>query len=74
FFATTGLSKGQVYVNGKHIGRYFTATQDGKPVGPQTELLIPPVALKAGDGNELVIFDEHGHLPSKTRLVYRATL
>jgi hypothetical protein len=69
---TTGLSKGQVYVNGRHIGRYFSATHDGKAVGPQTELVIPTAALKAGEGNELLIFDEHGHLPSKVRLVYRS--
>ena len=69
---TSGLSKGQLYVNGKHIGRYFTATADGHDVGPQTDFLIPPSALKAEGVNEIVVFDEHGHLPSRTKLVYRS--
>jgi hypothetical protein len=72
YFVTTGLSKGQLYVNGKHVGRYFTTTADGKAVGPQTELLIPSSALKADGTNEVVVFDEHGHLPSKVKLVYKA--
>ena len=71
YFVTTGLSKGQIYVNGKHIGRYFTETADGHAVGPQVEFLIPPAALKAEGVNEIVVFDEHGHLPSRTKLVYR---
>lgn len=77
YVVTTGLSKGLIQVNGRHIGRYFTQTHDGKPVGPQTELLIPASALIASNGhanvepNELMIFDEHGHLPSKVKLVYR---
>ncbi|MDP1661326.1 MAG: beta-galactosidase [Phycisphaerales bacterium] len=72
YFATNGLSKGQLYVNGRHIGRYFTATADGHEVGPQTELLVPSSALKAEGANEIVVFDEHGHLPSRTKLIYRA--
>lgn len=72
WFVTSGLSKGQLYVNGRHIGRFFTQTADGQDVGPQTDLLIPPAALKAEGLNEIVIFDEHGHLPSKTKLVFRA--
>jgi hypothetical protein len=72
YLVTTGLSKGQLYINGKHIGRYFTATEDGHEVGPQTELLVPPSALKAEGVNEIVIFDEHGHLPSRAKLVYKA--
>jgi hypothetical protein len=72
YFTTAGLSKGQLYVNGRHVGRYFTATEDGHDVGPQTELLIPSSALKHDVANELVIFDEHGHLPSRAKLVYKA--
>lgn len=72
YFVTTGLSKGQLYVNGRHIGRYFTETADGHAVGPQNELLVPASALKADGVNEVVVFDEHGHLPSRVKLVYRA--
>jgi hypothetical protein len=71
WFVTTGLSKGQLYVNGKHVGRYFTTTEAGKAVGPQTELLIPQAVLRPGENNDVTVFDEHGHLPSRTRLVYR---
>jgi beta-galactosidase len=69
---TEGLSKGQAYVNGRHLGRYFTATFSGKHVGPQTGLYVPPSFVHpAGSGgrdNEVLIFDEHGFNPSKVRL------
>lgn len=66
---TSGLSKGQVYLDGHHLGRYFTSTADHKPVGPQTHLVIPPALLAPGREHELVIFDEHGFAPSKVRVV-----
>jgi len=62
-----GMSKGQVYVNGHHVGRYFTSTAKGKPVGPQTSLLIPAGFLHTGGGNEIAIFDEHGFVPTKVK-------
>lgn len=62
-----GLTKGQVYVNGRHLGRYFVATGEGAPVGPHTSLTIPGAWLHAGN-NELVIFDEHGATPARCRL------
>ncbi|MFN0010916.1 MAG: beta-galactosidase [Phycisphaerales bacterium] len=65
---TDGLSKGQAYVNGKHLGRYFTQTEAGQKVGPQTELFVPAAWLHAGKDNEVVIFDEHGFSPAKVRL------
>jgi beta-galactosidase len=64
---TKGLSKGQVFVNDQNAGRFFTATGDGKAVGPQTRLYLPGPWLKTGT-NELVIFDEHGFDPSRVRL------
>lgn len=66
---TEGLSKGQVFVNGHNLGRYFTATAKNKAVGPQTRLTIPAAWLKAGQSNEVVIFDEHGFVPSSCRVV-----
>ncbi|MBL0871382.1 MAG: beta-galactosidase [Phycisphaerales bacterium] len=63
----TGMSKGQVYVNGHHVGRYFTSTAKGKPVGPQTSLLIPAGFLRTGAANEIAIFDEHGFVPTKVK-------
>lgn len=63
-----GLSKGQIYVNGRHICRFFTATATGKNVPPQSRCLIPASALRKGEANELMIFDEHGKAPGKVRL------
>jgi Glycosyl hydrolases family 35 len=65
----TGLTKGQIYVNGRHVSRYFTATGSGKKVPPQTRYVIPRAYLAADGADELVIFDEHGHSPSKCRLL-----
>jgi len=73
WFDTNGLSKGQVFINGKNLGRYFTATRDGKSVGPQQRLLIPDSMLKFDHSNEIVIFDEHGFNPLKTSLIARDT-
>ena len=70
---TKGLSKGQAFVNGHNLGRYFTSTATGKAIGPQTHLLIPPAWLREDGGNELLLFDEHGALPQKVRLVHRET-
>ncbi|MBC7834168.1 MAG: beta-galactosidase [Phycisphaerales bacterium] len=64
----TGLSKGQFYVNGRHIGRYFVSSDNGKPVGPQTRYIIPRQWLRSGEPSELTIFDEHGNSPAKCRL------
>jgi len=65
----TGLSKGQAIVNGRSLGRYFTATADGTDVGPQTSLFVPASWLH-GEGamNDLTLFDEHGFAPAKVKL------
>lgn len=73
WFDTLGLSKGQVFVNGNNLGRYFTATADGKAVGPQRWLYVPGSWLEPGNENEILIFDEHGFAPHRTRLVFSAT-
>jgi len=73
WFDTTGLSKGQVLVNGRNIGRYFTATRTGKAVGPQKRIYIPQCWVDPGGENELVVFDEHGFDPTKTKIVRRET-
>jgi len=70
FFEATGLSKGQLYVNGKHVGRYFVATAAGKKVPPQSRYLLPRPYLNApGENNDIVIFDEHGFAPTRAKLV-----
>ncbi len=66
---TTGLSKGQVYVNGHNLGRYFTATADGRAVGPQQHLYVPASWVNAARDNEIVVFDEHGFSPYRIRIL-----
>lgn len=69
FLDAAGLTKGQLYVNGTHVARYFTATATGKRVPPQSHYFIPSPWIKAGQPNTVLIFDEHGGDPSKCRLV-----
>lgn len=66
-----GMSKGQAYVNGHNIGRYFTSTATGKAVGPQRRLYLPEPWLHVDKPNEIVLFDEHGFDPAKVRIARR---
>jgi len=68
-FDAAGLSKGQLYINGRNVSRYFVSA-DGKPVPPQSSYLIPRPLLRAKQPNELLFFDEHGAAPSKCRMLY----
>lgn len=64
----SGMTKGQVYINGKNLGRYFVATADGVAVEPGGAMLIPTPWLVDGL-NTVTLFDEHGGNPSKVRIV-----
>lgn len=64
-----GMTKGQVYVNGNNVGRYFYATADGKAVPPAGQVWLPTPWLREGR-NELMLFDEHGGNPSKVKLAF----
>ncbi|MBX9738140.1 MAG: hypothetical protein K2X32_14555, partial [Phycisphaerales bacterium] len=64
------LSKGQLYINSRHVGRYFNATGKGKPVGPHSTMLVPSSFLIPGSTNEIAIFDEHGFTPAKVKIAY----
>jgi hypothetical protein len=68
--AMTGLSKGQAFVNGQNVGRYFTAAADGRAVGPQRRLYVPESWVKLDEENELLLFDEHGFAPHRARIVF----
>ncbi len=50
FLRCDKLTKGQVWINGFNLGRYWT------PAGPQKTLYIPGALLKKGH-NELIIFE-----------------
>lgn len=55
FLDMRGWGKGIVYVNGHHIGRYWS-------VGPQQTLYVPGCWLKKGQ-NEVVIFEQLNDTP-----------
>lgn len=63
------MSKGQAYINGNDLGRYFTQTVTGKSVGPQTDLYIPTPWVNPSEPNELLIFDEHGFDARKVKII-----
>jgi hypothetical protein len=64
-----GMTKGQVYVNGRHVCRYFVGVPGGGRVAGQESYVIPASWLASGDTpNELLLFDEHGASPSKVRV------
>ncbi|MEX1015402.1 MAG: beta-galactosidase [Phycisphaeraceae bacterium] len=65
-----GMSKGQIYLNGHNVGRYFLATPTGKAVPPQRLYYLPEPWLHTDQPNELTLFDEHGKTPTQCRLVY----
>ena len=65
---TSGLSKGQAYINGNALGRFFSSTGDGKAIEPTLELAIPSCWIHTDKPNELMIFDEHGASPAKVKL------
>ncbi|MEM0914476.1 MAG: beta-galactosidase [Planctomycetota bacterium] len=66
-----GLSKGQAYLNGHNLGRYFVATATGRAVPPQHLMYLPEPWLHTDQPNTLTLFDEHGKLPTKVKLAYR---
>lgn len=67
-----GLSKGQAYLNGHNLGRYWHQTREGKLVNPQQRLYLPACWLKSDAPNELMLFDEHGRTPDSCELAYKA--
>ena len=68
WFEPRGLTKGQLYLNGYNVGRYFHATAAGDHVGPQKRYLLPEAWLRTDEPNELRVFEEHGHSPTRSRL------
>lgn len=52
FVDTRGLGKGEVFINGRALGRFWQ-------IGPQQTLYLPGPWLKSGE-NEIVVFDLQG--------------
>lgn len=70
FLHPKAMSKGQVFLNGHNVGRYFMQTRDRKTVPPQSLYYLPEPWLNVAGDNELLLFDEHGFNPANVRLVY----
>ncbi len=62
FLHVVGAKKGQLFLNGHNLGRFWT-------IGPQQDYYLPSCWL--AEENELLIFEEHGNTPSRSSLVYR---
>lgn len=56
----TGIGKGEIWINGKSLGRFWQ-------IGPQEDYKIPVSWLLPE--NELVIFDEEGKEPRDVRIL-----
>ncbi|MBX2852976.1 MAG: beta-galactosidase [Phycisphaeraceae bacterium] len=67
-----GMSKGQIILNGHHLGGYWQQTREGKLVDADKRYYLPEAWLRLDEPNELMLFDEHGRTPGKCRLVYSA--
>ena len=65
-----GMSKGQLYLNGHNVGRYFVQTAQGKAVPPQLRYYLPEPWLLVDQPNVLILFDEHGKQPGKVKFSY----
>ena len=66
FIDTRSLSKGQVFINGQPLGRFWN-------IGPQGTLYLPAPWLKKGQ-NEIVVFDLNGQANPNLPFVAHAVL
>ena len=67
FLDMSGWGKGVLYVNGHNLGRYWTKTPDGKPVGPQLRLYCPASFLKKGSKNVVDVIEFEQTVPASIR-------
>jgi beta-galactosidase len=66
FLALPGWTKGQAWVNGFHLGRYWNR-------GPQRTLYVPATVLRPGV-NDLVVFELHATTGTRAQLTDTADL
>jgi hypothetical protein len=62
FVTLHGAKKGQLFLNKRNVGRFWD-------IGPQEWYYLPECWLK--DENELLVFEEHGHMPVRCKLEFR---
>lgn len=61
FLHVAGAKKGQLFLNGRNIGRFWK-------IGPQHDYYLPPCWMEGE--NELLLFDEQGKSPSPSKLLF----
>lgn len=66
FLELDGWTKGVVFLNGFHLGRYWN-------IGPQLTLYVPAPLLRSGT-NEIVVFELHGVKEPRVQLIDRHKL
>ncbi|MCJ7543067.1 MAG: beta-galactosidase [Phycisphaerae bacterium] len=62
FLHIAGAKKGQIFVNGHNVGRFWT-------IGPQEYYYLPACWLQ--HANELMLFEEQGNIPRRSWLEFR---
>ena len=62
FLHIVGARKGQIFLNRHNVGRFWN-------IGPQQYYYLPDCWL--AEDNELLIFEEGGNIPSRSRLAWR---
>ena len=61
FLTVLSAKKGQIFLNGRNLGRFWN-------VGPQQRYYLPECWL--AEQNELLIFEEQGNIPADSRLEF----
>ena len=68
----SSMRKGQIYLNGHNLGRYFTQKSGRRAAPHLNRYYLPEPYLRTDQPNELALFDEHGQNPNSVRLVYES--
>lgn len=61
-----GMTKGEIFLNGEPVCRYWVADAEGNAVPPMDSVVLDASRIAEGE-NELVLFDEHGGNPIKCK-------
>jgi hypothetical protein len=64
FLCIVGAKKGQIFLNGHNVGRFWS-------IGPQERYYLPECWMHEDKPNELLLFCENGLTPSRSRLEFR---
>ena len=62
------MSKGQLFLNGRNLCRYFAQTATRRKVNADKRCCLPESWLSRTQPNTLMLFDEHGFKPTDCRV------